>query len=340
MPVQLQREGDRVWLEGVTLWSPRERQSSVHAAQEATLLALGEEVDYDELLGVSGLAFRMQLSREGLCPSSPHAFCGYPCAERAVESLPWHVRLLECKPDEADRVREIRRAVTESIDRGVPVQYGGEEDGLIIGYREGTEEWICLHPIHGRDGRPFVERAWPWGFAIYTGRKEAPPDRRRLAREALRQAVTMATAGEAGGYVVGFDAWDAYIARLRGLDAAADVARSAAVLGNAWIYECLARHRGSAARYLRGIAGGFAPAAAASLLRAADAYEEIAGPILGAPDGGTAAVAPYPWMLAAPGAWDRELRERQAQRLERALPVERAAIDALRSALDSAGASP
>lgn len=65
--------------------------------------AVGEDVAYDYLVGVSGLAFRMQVSKTNLCPSSPHSFCGRRCVARSTESLPWQVRVFELKPDDRDR---------------------------------------------------------------------------------------------------------------------------------------------------------------------------------------------------------------------------------------------
>ena len=72
----VKRDGDRIWLEGVTGWHPIRQSSSIHAAQAAIMAALGEEVSYEYLLGVSALAFRMQVGQD-LCPSSTHAFCGH-----------------------------------------------------------------------------------------------------------------------------------------------------------------------------------------------------------------------------------------------------------------------
>jgi hypothetical protein len=88
MKAVLWRDGDKVWLEGVTGWFVGDKESSVHAAQEAVMQAVGMDVTYTNLLGASGLAFRMQVSREGLCPSSPHAFCGYQCVAGSVNALP------------------------------------------------------------------------------------------------------------------------------------------------------------------------------------------------------------------------------------------------------------
>ena len=107
MNTTVHREGDRVWLEGVKGWHPGDKESSVHAAQEAIMQAVGEDVTYDYLLGVSGLAFRMQVSKNGLCPSSPHSCCGYGCHSRSVAALPWKVRVFAVKPDQADRRPQI-----------------------------------------------------------------------------------------------------------------------------------------------------------------------------------------------------------------------------------------
>lgn len=52
MNTTVHREGSRVWLEGVEGWSAAEKPSSVHAAQEAILRAVGEAVSYDDLVGL------------------------------------------------------------------------------------------------------------------------------------------------------------------------------------------------------------------------------------------------------------------------------------------------
>jgi len=127
--------------------------------------AVGEGVTYDYLVGVSGLAFRLQVSKKTLCPSSPHSYCGYRCVARSREALPWEVQVFEMKPGRIEKVRDARQAVVDSLERGVPVQYGNEEDGIIIGYQRKGEEWICLHPLRDR-GRSRSSRrsgrgAWP-----------------------------------------------------------------------------------------------------------------------------------------------------------------------------------
>ena len=188
MNTTVHRDAHRVWLEGVSGWFIGDRESSVHAAQAAAMAALGEEISYEYLVGVSGLAFRMQVSKDGLCPSSPHSFCGYPCHRRSSQALPWTLQLFEVKPEDTTQVEVARQAIVSSIERGVPVQYGSEEDGIIVGYQKGGQEWICFHPLREGGTKTFVETAWPWGILLFVEPKTEPPSKRELAMGALRQA--------------------------------------------------------------------------------------------------------------------------------------------------------
>jgi len=331
MKTTIQREGDRVWLEGVTGWSVGEQESSVTAAQAAIMQALGYSTSYDYLLGVSGLAFRMQVN--GFCGSSPHASCGYSCSDNSMKALPWQAKSYGANPDDAEKVKEIRQVVMASIDHGVPVQYGSEEDGVIIGYQKNGDEWICLHPYRDGGKKPFVEKEWPWGITVYTGPKETLPAPRDLQVASLRQAVTMATAQKTDGYDLGYAAWEACIANLKTLEKADEKTRAGEMQGNAWIYECLAQYRGSAARYLREIAAQYPPAAANHLRRAADLYDEMASRVLTDKEHSVVAVALYPWMLKAGEQWRPEQIQSQVERLEKALPLEKAAIGEIQQAL-------
>lgn len=329
----VRRDGDRVWLEGVNGWSPHDRQSSVQAAQAAVMEAAGERMTYDELMGVSGLAFRMQVSKDGLCPSSPHAFCGYQCVARTAQALPWKMRIFAVKAEQKEKVAGARRAVAESIDRGVPVQYGSEEDGLIVGYQKAGEEWTCLHPNRDGGRKTFVETQWPWGIAVFTERKADAPTRQQLAAGALEQAVLMANTAEAGVYFVGFNAWTTYLRRLKDLDKQDEAARKGVMQGNAWIYECLAQYRASAARYLKSVAGEFPPEPARHLTQAADLYEKMAGQVLRDDTHGTADIAPYPSAMKPGQKWTDETRKEQIRRLEAALPLERQAMSEIEAAV-------
>jgi hypothetical protein len=333
MKTTVRREDGRVWLEGVSGWFVGDRESSVHAAQAAAMEAVDEDVTYEYLVGVSGLAFRMQVSKDGLCPSSPHSFCGYECHARSSQALPWKLKLFEVKPEDAEGVARARQAVVESIDRGVPVQYGSEEDGIIVGYQKGGEEWICFHPMREGGTKTFVETTWPWGILVFAEPKEELPARRELALGALGQAIEMAEAKEAGGYHVGFAAWDAYLERLRTLQEADEETINGDMMGNSWIYECLAQYRGAAAQYLRDVTGEFEAPAADHLLKAAGLYACMSNEVLQDEENYLITVAPLPWSLKEGERWTNEMRQGQIERLEAALPLEREAIQEIEQAL-------
>jgi ribosomal protein L20 len=333
MKIEVKRKGKKVWLDGVTGWFVGDKESSVHAAQEAVMQAAGYDITYDYLVGVSGLAFRMQVHKSGLCPSSPHPFCGFRCVAGSTQALPLTMRVFEVKSDQKGKVAEARKAVVESIDRSLPVQYGSEEDGIIVGYQNDGEEWICYHPMQDGGKKTFIETKWPWGIAVFGPAKERVPSRRELAITTLEQAVQMARIQEAEAYFVGFRAWKEYIASLRELQTADTKTRKDAMLGNAWIYECLAQYRACGARYLQSIAGEFIKEAAVHLRRAADLCNKMSSEVLRDEAHCVVTVAPYPWALKKGETWSDETLRGEIKRLEEALPIEREALRGIEAAL-------
>jgi len=327
---KVQREGDKVWIEGVKGWHFSEKASSVHAAMEKVMRTVGEDVDYSYLVGVSGLAFRMQVAKNW-CPSSAHPSCGYQCVRGSVAALPWTIKAYEVKPDDTEGVKRAREAVVASIDRGVPCAYGSEEDGVIIGYQKGGEEWICVHPFS--DGKTFVETKWPWGIGVYTGPKAETPDRRKLAIDSLKQAVAMAHTKNVKDYACGFNAWEEWIAHLRGEEwVSALENRSASMMGNSWIYTCLVDYRTAAAAYLRAVAPDFEEEVAARLANAADLYDRMVKDIL-IKDKCALEVAPRPRDLKEGQQWTQAMRNEQAGILTAAFALEKEAVAEIEQAL-------
>ena len=263
------------------------------------------------------------MSKDGLCPSSPHSFCGYQCVAGSVNALPWHIKVYEAKADDAEAVKAARQAVMESIDRGVPVQYGSEEDGIIVGYQKGGEEWICFHPMREGGTKTFVETTWPWGIAVFTEPKESVSSKRELAVNALKQAVEMDRAGEADGYFLGPKAWDDYLAKLRALQEADEKTQKESMLGNSWIYECLVQYRYAASHYLKSVAESSRLTWLPICVKAADLYKKMTGEVLCDSEHCVITIAPLPWSLKEGESWTNEVRAEQIRRLEAALPLER-----------------
>ena len=140
--------------------------------------------------------------------------------------------------------QEIFDVIVKSIDSGIPVRTGEEEDGLIIGYNTEKKELTCFHPCQFNGKKPFVIglNALPkicWCIGIYTERTTETIDEHALVVDSLRQAVDMAKKEKVEGYAVGFKAWEAYINTLEALDKTKRKIPNDEMLGNAWIYESL-----------------------------------------------------------------------------------------------------
>ena len=331
--LKVNSEDDRVWLEGIEGFGFEDYGSSVHGAQATILEALGTPLSYEYLLGISGLAFRIQVFKDALCPSSPHSCCGYMCISRSTKSSPWNIKIFEVKSEDTEKVQELRDAVKESIDRGFPLQYGSIEDGIIIGYQKDGEEWLCYDPLQQNGKKIVIETEIPWGVVEFVSEKDSLPSKNELAVESLKQAVEMAHKEDAGEYWLGFRAWEEYIAYLEILDENNDLIQKDDILGNAWIYECLIAYRLHAVSYLRGIAQSFYEEVELLLLNAADFYEKMVTEKLLDKDGCFTDFVPYPWMLEKGKKWSNEMRTEQIRRLQEALPWEKKAIAEIEKAL-------
>jgi len=331
--LKVHHENDKVWLEGIEGFSFEEYTSSVHGAQATILEALSTPVSYEYLLGISGLAFRMQVFKDALCPSSPHSCCGYRCISRSAKSIPWDLKIFEVKPEDTEKVQELRDAVKGSIDSGFPLQYGSIEDGIIVGYQKDGEEWLCYHPLHQNGKKILIETEIPWGVVEFISKKDSLPSQKELAIESLKQAVEMANQEDAEEYWLGFRAWEEYIKYLEKLNEDNELIKKDDMMGNAWIYECLISYRLHAVNYLHGLSQGFYEEAEKHLLNAADLYEKmVTEKLLDANECFTDFV-PYPWMLEKGKKWSNEMREEQIRRLQEALPLEKHAIAEIEKAL-------
>ena len=331
--LKVNSESDRVWLEGIEGFSFEDYGSSVHGAQATILKALGTPLSYEYLLGISGLAFRMQVFKDALCPSSPHSCCGFMCVSRSTTSNPWNIKIYEVKPEDAEKVQELRNAVKDSIDRGFPLQYGSIEDGIIIGYQKDGEEWLCYDPLQQNGKKIVIEKEIPWGVVEFVSKKDSLPSKKELAVESLKQAVEMTHQEDADEYWLGFRAWEEYIKYLQKLNENNELIKKDDMMGNAWIYECLISYRLHAVNYLRGLSQGFYEESEKHLLNAADLYEKMVTEKLLDEQGCFTDFVPYPWMQEKDKKWSNEMRTEQIRRLQEALQLEKHAITEIETAL-------
>jgi hypothetical protein len=331
---------------GVEGFSPAEYASSVHGSQARILEIIGEPLSYDDLICYGGFAFRAAVS-ERMCPSAAHPCCGYQCVEGSSRAIPWemdhyvHMPWDEWQDDAESFRRKVFRAVADSVDRGIPVHYGGEEDGLIVGYTDGGRKWRCVHPYHKWGGEEFWHHeaegfaggSWPWSVAVWREPKSPSalvPDR-TLLKDALEQAVDMWTADAAmEQYLTGDSAYAFWLQWLEGVDTGGVEDPKAGMQGNGWCFDVLIHSRSIAGRWIRWKAEDCGGDAGRHLRAAGDRYEEMVGLLS---DGIQCA-----WSLALPprkhDEWTPAMRLDQIRRLEGARRLDAEAVSSLRKALN------
>jgi hypothetical protein len=338
MTPRVRKDGDRTWIDGV---KPMEewgggRECTFVEALSTAMLAIGEDADYDYLMGVSGMAFRLQMREPDWCASAPDAGCGFDATRTAWEALGygWHSRVTdETKPESRLKTRE---AIVDSIDDGFPVLAMDLEDGMdwgvIAGYADGGRTLLC-RTKESRSDCYSGNKKWPW-LTNFIDRKKSDPDRRVNYVRSLDLAVELAGTTEYGGFTSGYAAYNMWINHLaddRFFDGIDPGRLRELTQPNAWCFYSLYDARASAARYLGALRDEFASISTAGnhLSAATEIYGRIAQ-VLG--DGQRN--APFPSQLGE-GLWTRGMRHEQAGVLAAVLALEKEAVFELQAALTS-----
>jgi len=289
---------------------------------EIVLAGTGRYYGYDELMGFSGLAFRLQFRVDRWDLGNADPFLGESCAEPLFAAVGLDYTLHVVRRDEIAEVNALREAIRQSLDNGMPVLATNlippEDWGIITGYRP-DRTWLC-RAYHG--GAEAVDRpATGWPSVVVILSRPRPPLPRAAAREmSLRRAVELFDLQRSGDYAVGSKAFDNWCVSL------ATVQDQRYVHANFWTYLTLIDARASAVRYLRGIAASFGPKAM-HLSAAAEWYDKEVRLLL-------RGLAHVPSARRFPNSLPPvEMRNRQTEILREAQKMERAAIDALRKAL-------
>ncbi len=306
---------------GPLLGFAKGRDSTFTHCLERVLEAKGRKVGYDELMGLSGLAFRIQFRAGRWDVGNPDPLVGENCVAPMCDAIGVEHEVRVVRQDELTEAAALRQAITQSIDWRMPVLAANiirpEDWGIITGYRPG-HKWLCRSYNGGalREDRP--ANGWPTAVVLLRKLKPRPAAKEQYVAS-LRRAVDSFERRRTGDYAQGAKAFDYWC------DALLRVRDRNYLHANAWTYIGLIDARAAAVRYLRQIAPGFGPRGK-YLLQAADLYDREVR-LLQANYRSVPAESKFPSSLPP-----RRLRQAQFDALKKAKALEEQAIAALRQA--------
>ena len=300
------------------------------------MAALGEDFSYPYLMGTSGAAFRVQMHQPNWCPSAACAPCGYDCVPVAMAvtgyRLTWSDTQRNGKPL-PEGVTKARPAIADSITRGIPVIFGSEVSGLVVGYCADGKR-ILRGYEHHPDGYVDTDD-WSWETGIIEP-YDLPMDRRQAVVSSLRLALTLARTDRFGNYLSGFAALEHWT------DALLDDSRFSRLTkddwfpiahGNGYCYPCLWSARLNAERYLREVAPIFDMSIQSKLLELAGLYRKMHEILSQTRPEFDCVWSLQPWMLKSPENWTSAIRRKESALLREVLAIEREAITRIEAIL-------
>jgi len=323
------KDGGKVYIKGVDrLQWGKGQDCTFMGALTAMARYLGDDVTYDYLMGVSGMAFRVQKWEQGWCPSAACVGPGYDTQAKAFGALGYKMGFPGWYADkpEVDKIAGMREPIMKSIGKGYPVLFEDMDHGLIVGYSDDGKKLI-YRSYFDKNGEYSRAKQWPWDILVLE-EKGKPVDRHTAVRDSLRIALEEAETEKFNGYYSGWAAYDQWITAL--LDEAKFADKKfadGAAQPNRFMYAVLADGRASAVRYLRSVQAELGNESKPHLLKAAALYEQIAKklgtgrkhiPVEGKP-------------------WTEEMRKSEAEVLRLVVPLEKQGVSELKAALELAG---
>ena len=310
------------------------QENTFIGALTVAMRAIGEDVTYDYLMGVSGAAFRLHFHQPDWCPSSPDATCGFDHSKPAMEALGYVSTCIHSDGKNPQEVKKVRDVVVQSINNGVPVLaidlIEVPDWGVIVGYSDDGEEFLCRTYFDKTEEYSRAKK-WPWVVEIPKKIGEVH-DRKDSLLKSLEIAVTVANTEKYEHYASGFSAFESWISDLTD-DSRFEALDEEKLNGmnhvNAWCYNSLIDARQSAVKYLRAIEDELGKESAPHLSEAASIYEKAVKKLI---DGRH--YAPFPWQLKDGKRWTNTMRHAEADVMKEVLALERKAVDELKAVLE------
>lgn len=236
---------------------------------ELVLDSVGRKITYDELMAVSGMAFRTQFRVDRWDVGNSDPLVGDNRMDDLFGSIGWQYEVRVVRSDEFNEVEALHRAIRQSIDNQVPVLAANvvppEDWGIITGYRR-VPDYLCRSYNGNAQKMDTLATGWPTAVIVLTQR-QPPPVREKMRLDAVRRAIELSEKRAVGPYAQGTRALDEWCQSLR------SVGDRNYVHANFWTYICLIDARAAAVRYLRSVAKDFGPRQI-HVAQAADLYDQ------------------------------------------------------------------
>lgn len=332
----VQRENGRVWIDGVPeLGWGRHRECTFAGALEAALSVTDRPTAYRDIMGYTGLAFRVRWyqGRTGRrwCPSSPVG--EFPDEIESIQkAIGWSFRVNVLMDEGSPEVSSFRDEIVASIDAGLPVPayeprlnmdviYGYEDAGnrvLLKDYFQEDPLWMDVGELG-----PFL---------IFLSEKGVPPARDAAVADGLaigaRNWARPFMNWAKGGYHYGKKAFEAWERDLGFGLSVSGSARKRLFFVNWWNFSSLCDARRAAGEFLRSAVE--APGGEA-LGCAAEAYEEEIGLLGSAIENRDAFLGP--WSGKGLTDWTEDVVTLEREILLDAMEIEDEAIGHIREAI-------
>ncbi|MFO7956157.1 MAG: M56 family metallopeptidase [Candidatus Brocadiia bacterium] len=354
-PGTVKREDGKFRVEGVpTMEWGRSCDTTFAGAMEAALAVTDHPYTATQIMGYSGLAFRVRWAGEP--DQGEKTWCGsIPVGEffetqaAVAEATGWRFRVIDEMANEQDpRMGRYADDIAAAIGSGLPVVGYPTKDDLNVAVAYGCEgegaDRKFLWRTYWSGSEPKVvpaEDVGPWVMipAEFSGQ----PDARQRLLDSLSISVrnwhrVRSLHPNGYPYAWGEAALQAWREDIRTADELSEERRKELFFANWWNYEIWQDARARAAAFLKDEAPLLAPEARDAVLRAAELYEQEAQ-LLQAQLGKAEAFL-GPWSGKAVDDWTPQVRKREEDILSETRELEARAIAEIQAALAAEGVEP
>jgi hypothetical protein len=310
------------------------RDCTFAGALSAALAATDRPASYEQIMGATGLAFRLRWyrGREGLkhCPSSPVGEFPEEIAA-AQRATGWTIRTHVHLDEPGHDMTAYREEVLASIHAGRPVcAYDRQLNlGVIYGHDEPNDQPLMTTYEHPGGRAISWEQVGP--MLLLLAGPAAVPAPREQALEAVRIAVSnwrrQPITAMRGAYLFGREAYDAWRDDIDRADELAEADRANLHFVNWWCFSSLLDARKAGSLWLAGLAESMAPQARSHVLAAAKLYGRQVSQLATALEDKDAFHGP--WSGLDIGAWTSKVRRRERDILEASRNLDAQAIEHL-----------